>query len=82
MAAAAGPEKPPPEQLPYTDRPAEVPSSDPWEGEQFEAVGKLASWAIPIIAVAAVGIGEWPLRTCSLGSKACHGSVVLQMPAP
>lgn len=59
VAAAAGPEKPPPEPLPYTDRPAEVPTSDPWEGEQFEVVGKLASLAIPIIAAAAVGIGEW-----------------------
>ena len=68
MAAAAGPEKQQQEQLPYTDRPADVPASDPWEGEQFEVVGKLASLAIPIIAAAAVGIGECSLRAGVGGS--------------
>lgn len=68
MAAAAGPEKQPQEQLPYTDRPADVPSSDPWEGEQFEVVGKLASLAIPIIAAAAVGIGLFATSTYNEGA--------------
>lgn len=80
VAAAAGPEKQPQEQLPYTDRPADVPSSDPWEGEQFEVVGKLASLAIPIIAAAAVGIGERWWRP-GAGGSLCSAALVAGAPA-
>lgn len=46
----------------------QVPDKDPWEGEQFEIVGKIAYAMIPVLVLGAIGVGLFASQTYNEGS--------------
>ncbi|KAL4447968.1 hypothetical protein ABPG75_005187 [Micractinium tetrahymenae] len=57
-----------PPSLPRVAAPADVPDKDFWEGDQFNLLGDAASLLIPILAVAAVGVGIFASQTYNEGA--------------
>ncbi|PSC68234.1 hypothetical protein C2E20_8153 [Micractinium conductrix] len=57
-----------PNSLPRVQAPADVPTEDFWEGDKFNVLGDVASLMIPLLVVAAIGVGFFASQTYNEGA--------------